>query len=40
MKKVKGWQKFAFAIWFLILGLFVLFALTQRYPIDWTSLIP
>jgi hypothetical protein len=36
MKTLKGWQKYALAIWFMILGLFVWISLTQRYPIDWT----
>jgi hypothetical protein len=40
MKRLKGWQKFGLALWFLIVSLFVFFALTQRYPVDWTSLIP
>jgi hypothetical protein len=40
MKTIKGWQKVGLALWFLIVSLFVFFALSQRYPVDWTSLIP
>ena len=31
MKTLKGWQKFGLTVWFLIVGLFVFFPLTQRF---------